>query len=111
MRGRPTGGRPCVCVREKERSFIAVAMPEYKVVGIKKLTAYWEDREKDCGGCIVHRYKYDGQDFQKGKKRKDEPQGGISWPNSIPATEDVVDMNRYTLENNEMWYLLEKVHG
>ena len=44
-----------------------------------------------------------GRDFEKEKKRKDEPQGGISWPDTIQDTEDEVDMdmNRYTLENKK----------
>jgi len=49
----------------------------------------------------VRRCKYNGRDFEKGKKREDEPQGGISWPDTIQDTEDEVDMNRYTLENQK----------
>ena len=51
----------------------------------------------------VRRYKHNGRDFEKGKKREDEPQGGISWPDTTQDTEDEVDMdmNRYTLENKK----------
>ena len=89
-------------------------MPQYKVVGERKLGSFWEDREKDCGGCIVRRYKYDGRAFYKETKRHDEPQGGRNWPTPIPATEDgidVVDRDGHTLQKDTMWYLLEKVHG
>ena len=49
----------------------------------------------------VRRCKYNGRDFEKGKKREgeDEPQGGISWPGTIQDTEDEMDMDRYTFEN------------
>ena len=42
-----------------------------------------------------------GRDFEKEKKRKDEPQGGISWPDTIQDTEDEMDMNWYTFENKK----------
>ena len=49
----------------------------------------------------VRRYKHNGRDFEKGKKREDEPQREISWPDTIQDTEDEMHMNRYTFENKK----------